>query len=74
MRLIQLGLTALMLMGIVGGYAAALGWHDGVFLMLAWALITFGWHLVLGLLSYRAVMTRPWPQVAALADDDPWDD
>jgi phage shock protein PspC (stress-responsive transcriptional regulator) len=73
MRLVQLGLTALMLMGVIGGYAAALGWHDGVFLMLAWALLTFAWHLAAGVASYRAVMARPWPQVAPLSDDD-WDD
>jgi ABC-type Fe3+-siderophore transport system permease subunit len=27
-------------------------------------------HLVAGLVSYRRVMSRSWPQVPALADDD----
>ena len=73
MRAVQLGLAALLLLGIIGGYAALLGWRDGVFLMLAWAMITFAWHLVVGVMSYRSVMARPWPHVAPLPDDD-WDD
>jgi hypothetical protein len=72
-RLIQLASTALLMLGIVGGYAAVLGWRDGVFLMLAWALLTFAWHLAVGITAYRSVMARPWPQVAPLEDDD-WDD
>jgi hypothetical protein len=56
---VQLGLAALLLLGIIGGYAALLGWRDGVFLMLAWAVITFAWHLVVGVMSYRSVMARP---------------
>jgi hypothetical protein len=70
MRLIQLALTALLLLGVIGGYAALLGWRDGVFLMLAWALLTFAWHLTVGIATYRSVMTRPWPRVAPLEDDD----
>ena len=73
MRLIQLGLFGLLLLGIAGGYAALLGWRDGVFLLLAWALLTFAWHLVVGVTAYRAVMARPWPEVAPLPADD-WDD
>jgi hypothetical protein len=73
MQVGQLGLAVLFLLGIVGGYGAVLGWRDGIFLMLAWALLTFAWHLVVGLTTYRSVMARPWPQVAPLTDDD-WDD
>jgi hypothetical protein len=73
MRVVQPALTALLLLGVIGGYAALLGWRDGVFLMLAWALITFAWHLVAGVTAYRSVMARPWPRVAPLTDGE-WDD
>jgi hypothetical protein len=73
MRLVQLALSAPLLVGLGGGYAAALGWHDGVFLLLAWALISFAWHLAAGVWGYRHVMAREWPRVAPLEDDD-WDD
>jgi len=35
MQVGQLGLAVLFLLGVVGGYAAVLGWRDGIFLMLA---------------------------------------
>jgi phage shock protein PspC (stress-responsive transcriptional regulator) len=73
MRLGQLALTALTIAGVGGGYAAAFGWHDGVFLLLAWALLTFAWHLIAGIYGYRHAMAREWPRVAPLEDDD-WDD
>lgn len=73
MRLGQLALSVLMLIGLGGAYAALLGWRDGAFLMLAWVLLTLGWHLVVGVVGYRSVMAREWPHVTPLADD-PWDD
>jgi hypothetical protein len=73
MRMVQVASTALFLLGIVGAYAALLGWRDGVFLMLAWALITIAWHLTVGVYGYRRVMRHEWPHVAPLTDDD-WDD
>ena len=72
-RLGQLALSTLMLVGLGGAYAATLGWHTGVFLMLAWALTTFAWHLIVGVVGYRSVMARDWPRVEPLVDD-PWDD
>jgi hypothetical protein len=41
--------------------------------MPAWALFTFGWHLVAGLVAHRSVMNREWPRVPPLPDDL-WDD
>ena len=73
MRLGQFALSALMLVGLGGGYAAALGWRDGVFLLLTWTLTTFAWHLAAGIWGYRHVMRHEWPRVAPLEDDD-WDD
>jgi hypothetical protein len=73
MRLVQVALSALLLVGLGGGYAAALGWHDGAFLMLAWALITFAWHLIAGIYGYRRAMGHAWPRVSPIEDDD-WDD
>ena len=72
MRLVQVASTALFPLGVVGAYAALLGWRDGVFLMLAWALITMAWHLVVGVYGYRRAMGHEWPHVAPLTDDD-WD-
>jgi hypothetical protein len=72
-RLVQLALSALVLIGLGGAYAPALGWRDGAFLMLVWALITLAWHLIAGVYAYRHVMAREWPRVDPVEDDD-WDD
>jgi cytochrome c oxidase assembly factor CtaG len=57
----------------VGGiYAAALGWRPGAFIALAGVCLTIGWHLAAGIVSYRRTMSRPWPRVTPIEDDDDW--
>ena len=53
-----------------GVYSAMLGWRPGAFLAVAGLFLTFAWHLAVGLFSYRRTMTRPWPKVPPIDDDD----
>jgi hypothetical protein len=53
-------------------YAAALGWRPAAFVMLAAAFGQGGLHLGVGVVMYRATMSRPWPSVPSLDDDDDW--
>ena len=57
---------------LAGGLAAVTGRRWGAYVLLGWIAVRIGMHLVVGTLSYREVMGRPWPPVAPLADDD-WD-
>ena len=53
-----------------GLWAAFLGWRPGAFVAIGGAFLTFAWQLALGIWSYRRVMSRPWPKVPPLEDDD----
>ena len=58
---------------IVGGIGAAfLGFHWGAFVAVAGVFLTFSWHLAVGILGYRRVMSRAWPKVTPIEDDDDW--
>jgi hypothetical protein len=57
---------------IVGGLAALAGQRWGAYLLVANLLVQIGFHLVVGWWAYRDVMTRAWPKVPPL-DDDEWD-
>ncbi len=57
---------------IVGGVAAVAGHRWGAYVLIANLVVQIGSHLILGAWAYREVMTRPWPKVAPLGDDD-WD-
>jgi hypothetical protein len=57
---------------IVGGLAAVAGQRWGAYLLIANLAVQIGSHLLVGGWAYRDVMTRPWPKVAPLDDDD-WD-
>lgn len=55
----------------VGGlYAALLGFRPGAYIALAGFTFTFLVHLVIGVIEYRRVMSRPWPQVAPIVEDE----
>jgi hypothetical protein len=57
---------------IVGGMAALTGHRWGAYVLVANLVVQIGFHLIIGRWAYRDVMTRPWPKVAPLDDDD-WD-
>jgi len=57
---------------IVGGLAAVAGRRWGAYVLIANLVVQIGFHLFVGAWAYRDVMTRPWPKVAPL-DDDEWD-
>jgi hypothetical protein len=57
---------------IVGGFAALAGQRWGAYVLVANLVLQVGFHLLVGGWAYRDVMTRPWPKVAPLNDDD-WD-
>ena len=66
---LRLGVVWLSLL-MVGFYGGLLGWRGGAFLMLAGACGSFAGHMVVGVTEYRRVMSRAWPKVAPLVDDD----
>ena len=57
---------------IVGGLAAVAGRRWGAYVLIANLVVKIGSDLIVGAWAYREVMTRPWPKVAPLDDDD-WD-
>jgi hypothetical protein len=46
------------------------GRHVGIFVILAGFVGYIGMHLLLGIASYRETMSRPWPKVPPIEDDD----
>jgi hypothetical protein len=61
--------TALLL---IGGLAAVSDWKPGAYLMIAGLAVIVLTHLIVGTLGYLEVMSRPWPLVRPLDDDDDW--
>jgi hypothetical protein len=58
---------------VVGGIGAALGHRWGAYVLVAYVVVEVFGLLTVARVEYRKVMTRPWPKVAPLGDDD-WDD
>jgi hypothetical protein len=58
---------------IVGGLAAVAGQRWGAYLLILNVVVQISFHLMIGWWAYRDVMSRPWPKVTPLTDDD-WDD
>ena len=56
----------------VGGLAVVAGHRWGAYVLIANLIVQIGFHLIVGTWAYHDGMTRPWPQVAPLDDDD-WD-
>ncbi len=61
------GAAVLMMVGLL---SAALGHRFGAYLLLGAICTQFASHLAIGILWYREVMRRPWPNVEALGDDE----
>jgi hypothetical protein len=57
---------------LVGGLAAVAGHRWGAYVLIANLAVQIGSHLIVGGWAYHEVMTRPWPKVAPLSDED-WD-
>jgi hypothetical protein len=51
-------------------YASAFGQKWGAYLMLGGFFTHFFVELTIGVRAYRDVMSRPWPKVVPLSDDD----
>lgn len=64
--------TLWLLLLIVGTYGAGFKWRTGAFLALAAVCGRVSGHLLVGWTEYRRIMSHPWPQVAALAEDEDW--
>jgi hypothetical protein len=60
------------LLMVVGAVSALAGWFPGIYLVLAGFGGHLAGHLLVGVAGYRDVMSRPWPQVSPLDDDDDW--
>ena len=58
---------------VVGALAAVAGHRWDAYLLILNVVVQIGFHLVVGWWAYRDVMSRPWPKVAPLGEDD-WDD
>lgn len=56
----------------IGGLGAVWDWRPGAYVMIAALAITVLAHVVVGVLGYLDVMSRPWPRVQPLTDDDDW--
>ena len=57
----------------VGGLAAVAGQRWGAYVLIANLVLQIEFHLVVGWRAYLEVMTREWPKVAPLNDEE-WDD
>lgn len=55
---------------MVGFLTSALRWKPGAYLLLIAVAGEIAAHLVVGVAEYRRVMSRPWPAVNPLGDDD----
>jgi hypothetical protein len=66
------GVGSLLAALIAAGVFLAPFWTPGIFLTLGAVVALFALQLGAGIVGYRHVMSRPWPQVPALEDDDDW--
>lgn len=68
-RVLLLALDALL---VIGAVLAAANSRLGALALLVAFVGILATHLVVGVWGYRRVMSRPWPAVAPLTDDDDW--
>jgi hypothetical protein len=66
----QIGFSVLLVTMVVGIYAAALGHRWGAYAAVGAFFVRFCGYLVGGIWAYRETMSRPWPKVAPVDDDD----
>lgn len=56
-----------------GGIAAVAGQRWGAYVLVVNVFVQIAFHVAVGRWAYRDVMSRPWPQVSPVAEDE-WDD
>lgn len=66
-----LNLLGTALLGI-GGLGAVWEWKPGAYVMIAGLAIIVWGHVIVGVLGYLDVMSRPWPRVTPIDDEDEW--
>jgi general stress protein CsbA len=59
---------------MVGGFAGLTGHRWAAYVLIANFVTQIGFHLMVGARAYQDVMTKAWPTVVPLADDDDWDE
>jgi hypothetical protein len=64
--------SAFALLTLIGALAAAADRRAGAWALVAGFVGTLAAQLVMGIAGYRRVMSRPWPDVRPLADEDEW--
>lgn len=57
---------------IVGAFASVFVGLGGAIVMLAGFAGSLTIHLIVGIVQYRRVMAKPWPEVPRLNDEDDW--
>jgi hypothetical protein len=57
---------------VVAAYGALLEWKPAAYMLVAALTVLVLANLGVGVLAYRGVMSRPWPAVRPLGDDDDW--
>jgi hypothetical protein len=62
-----------MLTVVVGAVGLVVGGRNWAWLIVGGLGLASASSIAIALVEYRRTMSRPWPQVAPLADDD-WDD
>ncbi|MEO5576794.1 MAG: hypothetical protein ABIR67_01740 [Gaiellaceae bacterium] len=62
-----IALQGLLLAGI---YVAFVGWKPSAWIMIGTLSAIVTGHIALSIVAYRRTMSRPWPKVAPLQDDD----
>jgi hypothetical protein len=56
----------------IGGLGAVWDWKPGAYVMIAALAVMVLAHVVVGVLGYLEAMSRPWPRVRPLDDEDDW--
>jgi hypothetical protein len=56
-----------------GAFLAVAAWRPAAVIMIGAFTLGVAAHVALAVVKYRRTMTRPWPKVQPLPDDDDWD-
>ena len=69
-RLYGLGMSAAILLLFFGIYSAFFGWRTGAYIAIGAALWIPVLNVGYAIVGYRRTMSRPWPKVPPIKDDD----